>query len=171
MSDTAIISIVATTIALFTLIGKGIKSVIELTTKFNQLDLDISSLKIRVDTLTDCLLRRAISEGINKGIITQNSPIAITEQGREYFSEELKIELKNYYKTTGYLLSYKELFLEIERIFGERILKEICIPHNLYASSCVLAAIEIAREGCDHSDSHIMDLDTTLSENSCGDKS
>jgi len=97
------------------------------------------------DTMWDFLIRRAESELISKGLGTKNSPIEINENAKAYLIG-LKDELRKFYRTLGRNLTDQELALEIERRYGEQILKEVCIPHGLYAGACLLIAMEVAKE-------------------------
>jgi hypothetical protein len=106
----------------------------------------LAKLELKVDTLWEFQMRRALSEALNKGVLAQNSPVRITDRARAWFSDALKTALGDFYREGGYRLGETELAQAIERAFGDRLAREICIPNNLDSGSCILAAIELARE-------------------------
>ncbi len=97
---------------------------------------------------------RGIAEGaINRGadgepIMTINSPIAISPEARSWF-DSLKGDLRAFYRRLGLEMSQPELMRLIEEKYGDVILKEVCIPHGLFAGACLVIAAEIAREADD----------------------
>jgi hypothetical protein len=105
----------------------------------------LGKLEMKIDTIWDFLMRRAMNEMVSKGLGRMNSPMVATEESKEFFSG-MASELKAFYKIKGRKMKEKELLLAIEKKFGERILKEVCIPHNLTCGSCLHIAKEIAQE-------------------------
>jgi hypothetical protein len=106
----------------------------------------VVKMEIRVNLLWDFLMRRAISEAIDKGFATINSPIKIQPHGVNIFSEEWRNKLKgaflNHKKMTD-----KELFAAIDAKFGTELLKEICITQKPVLSNgeCIIIAMAIIR--------------------------
>lgn len=111
-----------------------------------QITTRLARLELKVDTMWDFVMRRALAEGVAKGIGTLNSPFLLVDEAKVWF-EPLRDDLHKFYRERGFRLSDKEMFQAIEREFGARLLVDICIPHKLYAGACVLAAIEVAKEG------------------------
>jgi hypothetical protein len=106
----------------------------------------LARLELKVDTIWDFLIRRALSEAVNKGVGTVQSPFQPSAQARAYFGG-LVNELREFYRTVGCKLrSDRELFVAVERRFGERFLREVCIPHGLDAGACIHAAIALMKE-------------------------
>jgi hypothetical protein len=99
----------------------------------------------KVDALWDFVRRRAVNEFLTKGVGVSAQPPAVNPEVRKWFDSVAK-ELKDFYTSTGGTLADKELFLAIEREFGDRLLHEVCIPNGLSAGACVLAAMAICRE-------------------------
>ncbi len=71
--------------------------------------------------------------------------ITIKDEVKEWY-KEIANDLKVFYIRTGIRLTERELFIAIERRFGTRILKEICIPHNLNQGECLIIAMAVAKE-------------------------
>ena len=104
----------------------------------------MAKMEVQVDTMWEFLMKRAISEAVNKGAATLNSPLVFTEEAKSWFAP-MKIELQEIYAKQGQKWKESQLCLEIEKQLGERILKEVCIPYKLYQGSCLLIAAEIAK--------------------------
>lgn len=106
---------------------------------------DFAKLELKVNTLWDFLMNRSLAQGLDHGIITMNSPISATEN-TEAFLEPLMPEIMEFYKTKGKTLDDRDLFIEIEKLFGDRICREICIPQGTHQGACILAAIAAAKK-------------------------
>jgi len=104
-----------------------------------------SRMEVRVETMWDFLMRRAVSEAIQKGIATLNSPVEISNDAKLWM-KELSNELRRFYQRIGRQLSDRELALEIERRYGDQILKQVCIPNGLFQGVCLLIAVAVAKE-------------------------
>ena len=103
----------------------------------------LGALQLKVETMWEFLTRRAYAEFINKGLGAMSSPIEITPKGlimimpfiEKFLPFWSSLLAKNPSITDG------ELFLEIERQFGDFLVEQICIPHQLSAGACVIAVI------------------------------
>ena len=51
--------------------------------------------------------------------------------------------LREFYLKMGRHLSERELYVEIERRFGDRIVKEVCIPLGIDRGACLLIAHQV----------------------------
>ena len=105
----------------------------------------MGQIELKVDTLWDFQLRRGISEAVQKGAATVNSPVTITDEARKWMSS-LAVELRAFYRTLGRTLSDRDLAIEIERRFGERLVKEVCIPRGIFEAACLVIAVHVAKE-------------------------
>ena len=57
-------------------------------------------------------------------------------------------ELKEFYiKIYTIKITDQELLLEIEKQFGQQLLKDVSIPHGLDTGTCLLLALEVAKNG------------------------
>lgn len=102
-------------------------------------------LATKVDTMWEFQMRRAVSEGVKQGVLRRNSPIALDENAKQWMSG-LAGQLRTFYARQGRRLTEADLALEIERRFGDRILHEVCIPNGLFQGSCLVIAMQIAKE-------------------------
>jgi hypothetical protein len=102
-------------------------------------------LEQRLDNLWDFQLRRASVEALQRGIGKMNSPLILSEEAKSWMAE-LAAELKTFYRRFGRTLSVAQLAEEIERRYGDEIVKKVCIPHGLFQGACLLIAMEVARE-------------------------
>lgn len=103
-----------------------------------------AQLELKVDLIWDFLIKRAMAEAVHVGAATMNSPLVIKEETREWF-KDITPELQEFYHLKGFKLTDQALALEIERIWGEKILKDICIPYKLHQGACLIIAQHIAK--------------------------
>ena len=104
---------------------------------------DIATIKERVEVIWEFLMRRALSEAVKIGVATINSPVKIDPEACKWFGD-MEAGLRALYEQfTGF--SDAQMMLEIERRFGEKILKEVCLPHGLFAGACLFIALEVAK--------------------------
>jgi hypothetical protein len=104
----------------------------------------LGALSTKVDTMWEFQMRRALSEGIQRGIVQVNSPAIVVPEALEWM-QGMADELRQFYDSIGKRLTDTELAIEIERRFGERILHEVCIPNKLYQGVCLIIAAEVAK--------------------------
>jgi hypothetical protein len=106
----------------------------------------------RLDTLWDMWIESARSKAVARGFLTQNSPLYLTDDARAAFAG-MKAELQAWYKSRGQALEQdhkvhvRDLFDEIAKLFGQRIVKEVVPVLHLELDGCIAIAIEVAREG------------------------
>lgn len=105
----------------------------------------IRLLDSRVSALWSYAMDRALTEALSKGLAVRNSPLKVTDEVRGWYVSMLT-DLKSFYLKSGRHMTEQQLFIEISIRFGRRILNEICIPHGLVAGSCIVLAMELARE-------------------------
>lgn len=108
----------------------------------------MATLTVKVDTMWTFMMKRAVSEAVSADLMKHNSPLEITAKGYSYI-QPMANELWQYYQkytVSASKLNDADLALAIERDFGERLLKEICIPNNLLFGECIILAIEAARK-------------------------
>lgn len=104
-----------------------------------------AKLELKVNTLWDFLMRRSLASGLDNDVLRMNSPVTATAQATTLL-EPMSEELGEFYRTEGFKLDPRELFIAVEHKFGERLLKQICIPYNVHQGACVLAAIDVAKK-------------------------
>src|ERR1022692_481781 len=103
----------------------------------------MTTIEVKVDTMWDFTLRRARSEAVNNGYATINSPLVFSDEARGWL-EPFASLLRDLYVSMGDHVTDTDLAVEIERIFGVRLLNEICIPHHMYMGACLLLAMDVA---------------------------
>ena len=106
----------------------------------------IAKMEVKVDTIWDFMMRSTKAQTVRAGFGEMNSPILFTEEAKNLVLP-LGIDLRKFYAEKGYRLTDTELALEVGRVFGERLLTEVCVPHKLYHGTAVLIAAEVAKEG------------------------
>jgi hypothetical protein len=102
-------------------------------------------MEVKIDTLWDFQMRRGAGELVAKGHATVNSPIVLSEEAKKWM-HELAEELKKFYSKLGRHLSDRDLAFEIERRYGDDILKKVCIPNGISEGACLIIAMEVAKE-------------------------
>ena len=105
----------------------------------------MATLTVKVDTMWSFTMRRATSEALQNELMTHNSPLEITAKGYE-FIRPMAPELFDYYKASAGQMKDEDLALAITRDFGDRLLKEVCIPNDLLYGECLILAIEAVRK-------------------------
>ena len=106
----------------------------------------LARLELRLDIVWQFIMRRAMVEALQKGVAVYNSPFAVTAEARAWMVN-LAQPLHDFYRKLGRVLSDDDLALEIERRFGEQIVREVCVPHGLTAGACLLIAVALVRGG------------------------
>jgi tetrahydromethanopterin S-methyltransferase subunit G len=98
-------------------------------------------ISMMVDTMWDFQIRRAQTELIKKGLGEINSTFKVSKEAKLWMAP-LVGPIRDFYQRIGRQLSERELYVEIEQRFGDRILKEVCIPHGLDQGACLLIAVQ-----------------------------
>ena len=71
--------------------------------------------------------------------------VSVSPEARKAF-EPMIPDLLAYFKNGGKKVADKDIALEVERHFGERILHEVCIPLGLDMGACLVVAIALMKE-------------------------
>lgn len=131
---------IAAGVAMLTAIGSTLYLLFQMSTKY-------AKLELKVDTMWEFLMRRGKAEAVRSGMAQLNSPIVFNAESMTWM-DPFKPELQRFYaaflkenpKPTDMQLSF-----EIEKTFGDRILKEICIPKGIMLGACLQLAIAVAK--------------------------
>lgn len=106
----------------------------------------VTTLEARVESLWTFLLRRGVAEAVTRGVGSMNSPLTISDEAKAWFAP-FAHELHEFYRGGGGgSLPDDRLAEEIERRWGERMLREVCLPHGMSQGACLLIAMAVARE-------------------------
>jgi len=103
----------------------------------------ISALETKVDTMWAFQMRRAVSEAVTSGVGNMNSPLIFAESAIQAM-EPFKARLVNFGKRIPENTTDARVLLEIEREFGEELLKDVCVPFKLSHGACLLLAYQVA---------------------------
>jgi len=104
-----------------------------------------AKLELKVDTMWGFQMRRAMSEVVDKGIGTMNSPLIFNDDARKRL-EPLKDDLISFYQKLPPATPDGEVLLAIEKDFGDDLLDRVCIPCGLSHGACLLLAMAIAKQ-------------------------
>jgi len=105
----------------------------------------LATLQVKVDTMWEFTLRRAKAEAVHLGLATLNSPLVVHPRAKEIFGEILN-DLRDAYKQLGPSVTDEEMALKFEQLFGDRLLKEVCIPCGMHMGACLVLAIQVLRD-------------------------
>lgn len=119
----------------------------------------MTRLEVKVDTMWSMLLKRAVVEGVSLGLMEVHSPIRLVNNSGKIL-ESMSEELQKFYIEKCKGLDEAHSALEIEREFGARLVKDICIPNNISFGVCILIALAIAK----NEDTLVEILDDNLPE-------
>ena len=109
-------------------------------------------LERKVDTLWDFQMRRAQAEAIHRGVARMNSPVVVTAEAKLDLAQALGSalgELRSFYTRFGRHLTERELWIEIERHWGEVITRRFCIPRGYSEGVCLVIAAALMRDAPD----------------------
>ena len=104
-------------------------------------------LNDKVDIMWSFLVRRAQSEAVLCGIATptDEGTFMINEKGQHLIPPMLANDLRSFYRTLDPDISDAELKLKIEGKFGDRVLREVCVPSKVFLGACLVAAVGVAK--------------------------
>ena len=106
------------------------------------------ALELKVDTMWAFQMRRAMSEVVEKGIGTINSPLIFSKEARGAL-EPIKAALIDFYDnkvTEDEKLNDSLFLLAVERVFGKELLELVCVPCRLTHGACLLLAMAVAKQ-------------------------
>jgi hypothetical protein len=122
--------------AALTSIGAIVVSIVKLS--FKQ-----GALELKVDTMWAFQMRRAVSEVVQTNVGTLNSPLKITADAKQRLTP-IKKELETCWSTSWNKLHLCDVLMEIERLFGHRLLTLICVPCQMSHGACLIVALAVA---------------------------
>lgn len=112
----------------------------------------ITRVEERIDLLWEFQLKRASVEAEIHGVGKMNSPLVVTEEAKSWLSG-MKSELQTLYRNlviefvkTNRAMTDAHLAEEIEKQYGQRIVETVCQSKGLSQGSCLLIALQVARE-------------------------
>ena len=105
----------------------------------------IPAMNVKIDTMWNFQVRRAMSEVQDSGIGTTNSPLMFSEDAKRAL-DPIKDELIKFNETELQGVDDADALLAIERQFGERLYELVCKPCQLSHGACLLLACAVARQ-------------------------
>ncbi len=105
---------------------------------------DITRIDLNTKTSWDFNRRRGTEEARSKGLLNVATE-EIPPHVREVYAPLLP-ELKAWYRSIGVTLGEREQDWGVERHFGERLVRDICPPLNIYMGACLVLASRLMRE-------------------------
>lgn len=102
-----------------------------------------AQIELKLSIIWSYIMERGMASVIANGLGTLNSPLVISDEVIAWFTP-LEKELKAIYKKHPNLDDYK-LGFEIQRVLGERMLREICIPKKITNGECLWVAVAVAK--------------------------
>lgn len=104
----------------------------------------ITKLEVKVDTIWSMFLKRGVVEGVTNSLLSVNSPIRLINNSGKLL-ESMAGELREFHEKNCKGKSEADTALAIEKEFGSRLVKEICIPNKISFGVCILIAVAIAK--------------------------
>lgn len=122
-----------------------IGTAIALLSIFYVITVKFTRIETKVDTMWAFQMRRAFSEVVDTGIGTLNSPLQFKPEVM-HMLDPIKDELVAFQMaSTLQGRTDSETLLEIERVFGNRLLTSVCVPAGLSHGACLLLALAVAK--------------------------
>jgi hypothetical protein len=115
------------------------------------LQLLVTEMRVKVETMWGYQFRRAVTEGNASGMTEMNSPIKPTDRLKLYFVD-IRKELGEWYRDNAAGLDDFDAAIKLEGTFGNRILKEIILkqdnslPLRIHGGVCLIGALGVAKE-------------------------
>ena len=102
-----------------------------------------ATITVKVETMWAFQMRRAVSEAVQGGLATLNSPLTFTSKSLDALApiRDRLIAFGKEHNGEGQLA----MTFELEACFGDELLKEFCLPLKTSHGACLLAALQIAK--------------------------
>jgi hypothetical protein len=117
--------------------------------KQTQMQITDAAQEVKITTIWNAFTASGKGKASDKGLGEMNSPLKVTDKGRCIFAkyDSLIKRMQDYYRETGVTKLAVDFEMDFARLFGDEILKEVCVPNNLEYSAALAVALAIAREG------------------------
>lgn len=100
----------------------------------------------RGDVTWKFLMRRALAEGTFAGVLSEEDGTVRAHDDAKELLRPMRPALRKFYRANRDLTPDR-MFAAFEEEFGERLMREVCIPRGMSSGACVYAAIDVARGG------------------------
>jgi hypothetical protein len=100
-----------------------------------------------IDTLQIYLLKRGAEEAVQKKLGTLNSPLVFhSDVVNQFMGLTVANDIRKFVKTSNNVaLPDPKLAFEIEKKFGNDIIKQMCVPMGVTMGACLLMVLDIAK--------------------------
>ena len=104
----------------------------------------LGALEVKVETMWQFQIRRAFAEVVSSGVATVNSPLTFDPEALKLL-DPIKLKLREFGRKLGPEIPVTVALMEIEREFGDALVRDVCIPRQLTHGTCLLMALAVAR--------------------------
>ena len=104
----------------------------------------LGALEVKVETMWQFQIRRAFAEAVSSGVATMNSPLTFDPKALSLL-DPIRSNLMQLWESMGTDTSDAVAMLEIEKNFGERLVRDVCIPCKLTHGACLIMALAVAK--------------------------
>lgn len=113
--------------------------------KIGNIETSLGLISGKVEIMWSFQIRRGLSEVVERKFGRMNSPFTLDSQVMEHFAP-LRDDLISFHEREGRFLKDGDALLRIEQIFGDAILRQVCVPFQLSHGACLLLALAVARQ-------------------------
>lgn len=105
----------------------------------------VGGIEVKVDTMWAFQMRRTMSDVVQSGLGTVNSPFRFNDEVQHALAP-MKPDLIAFWATLPLDITDAAALLKIEAEFGERILRLVGMPFALTHDACLLLALTVAKQ-------------------------
>lgn len=123
------------------------KGLHDLGEKFHKFQLELVEIKFKANQCWDYLFRSAARTVVAGGFGTTNSPLSINPEVMNWFAP-MKHQLQEWYSCQTVdpnAPNERDLLINLDHVFGAKILEAISLPHNRPYPACLIVAFAVAR--------------------------
>jgi len=110
----------------------------------------IARVELKTDTMWDFLLKGALVEAQQKGIVKAHSPIRPSRDVIQQFGELGRQIRKWYVENNLKKKTNSELSLLLVTKYGTELVEQVCLPYDLNLGAALIAAVQFCREEDEH---------------------
>ena len=130
----------------YTLLQTGLAALQPLLPLTQAHEMWMRAIEVKVNTMWDFQLRRGEAESLLRGLALRQSPLIVTSEARAWVAD-IADGLRSFYRTEWHRLPERDVVIEIERRYGQILLEQVCIPHQIWQGACLIIALAVAKEG------------------------
>ena len=113
-----------------------------------------AQVNIKVDTMWAFSLQRGMLEGIKRGDASYASPYTVSGESLAWFDHNgFAADLRKLYAACPPGIPDLDLAYKIQAQFGERLIREVCVPKGVLAGYTLVVAVAVAKS------TNVVDID------------